>query len=65
MGVKTKFDKKLDIFAKELRKKSTDAEIKLGWKLRAQNFKVLRFWNNDIFDNFDGVLTCILETLSH
>ena len=31
--------------------------------LRSQGFTVLRFWNNDIFTNEDGVLTSILTAL--
>ena len=31
--------------------------------LRAQGFRVMRFWNNDIFENEEGVLTLILEAL--
>jgi len=31
--------------------------------LKAQGFRVLRFWNNDVLGNMDGVLTVILETL--
>lgn len=31
-----------------------------GW-LRAQGFTVLRFWNNEILSNFEGVLERILE----
>jgi very-short-patch-repair endonuclease len=31
--------------------------------LRAQGFRVLRFWNNDIFGNEEGVLQCILSAL--
>jgi very-short-patch-repair endonuclease len=31
--------------------------------LRAQGFRVLRFWNNDIFENEEGVLTSILDAL--
>jgi very-short-patch-repair endonuclease len=30
-----------------------------GW-LRAQGFTVLRFWNNDIMENLEGVLEAIL-----
>jgi very-short-patch-repair endonuclease len=33
-----------------------------GW-LRSQGFRILRFWNNDIFDNEEGVLTVILAAL--
>jgi very-short-patch-repair endonuclease len=32
-------------------------------ELNAQGFKVLRFWNNEIIDNFEGVLTVILQHL--
>jgi very-short-patch-repair endonuclease len=32
--------------------------------LRAQGFEVLRFWNNDILPEPDGVLTMILEVLT-
>jgi very-short-patch-repair endonuclease len=31
--------------------------------LRSQGFTVLRFWNNDIFKNEEGVLTSILNAL--
>jgi very-short-patch-repair endonuclease len=31
--------------------------------LQAQGFRVLRFWNNDIFENEEGVLTSILNAL--
>ena len=31
--------------------------------LRAQGFRVLRFWNSDIFENEEGVLGRILEVL--
>ena len=30
---------------------------------QSQGYRVLRFWNNDIFDNEDGVLTIILAAL--
>ena len=29
--------------------------------LKAQGFRVLRFWNNDILTNPEGVLTAILD----
>ena len=32
--------------------------------LTAQGFRVLRFWNNDIFNNEEGVLTSILNALA-
>jgi very-short-patch-repair endonuclease len=31
--------------------------------LNAQGFRVLRLWNNDIFENEEGVLTSILDAL--
>jgi very-short-patch-repair endonuclease len=31
--------------------------------LTGQGFRILRFWNNDIFDNEEGVLTRILDAL--
>jgi very-short-patch-repair endonuclease len=31
--------------------------------LRSQGFRVLRFWNDDIFNNEEGVLTSILDAL--
>jgi very-short-patch-repair endonuclease len=32
--------------------------------LRGQGFRILRFWNNDLFDNEEGVLTSILNALT-
>ena len=32
-------------------------------KLKALGFRVLRFWNNEIIDNFEGVLIVILQNL--
>ena len=31
--------------------------------LTSQGFRILRFWNNDVLENLDGVLTTILQTL--
>jgi very-short-patch-repair endonuclease len=31
----------------------------------SQGYRVLRFWNNEVFENMDGVLTAILEAISH
>jgi very-short-patch-repair endonuclease len=33
--------------------------------LRQQGFRVLRFWNNEVFNNTDGVLEVIVEHLGH
>lgn len=32
--------------------------------LRTHGWRVLRFWNNDVLTNFDGVLTVIAESLT-
>ena len=32
--------------------------------LESQGFLVLRFWNNEVFQNLEGVLTCILEVVA-
>jgi very-short-patch-repair endonuclease len=31
--------------------------------LRSQNFRALRFWNNDVLHNQDGVIQLVLEML--
>jgi very-short-patch-repair endonuclease len=31
--------------------------------LKGQNFNVLRFWNNDVLENFEGVMAIIMNTL--
>ncbi len=38
-------------------------QLRDSW-LRSQGFKVLRFWNNDVFENTEGVLETILQELS-
>ena len=37
-------------------------EIRTKW-LESQGFRVIRFWNNDISTNIDGVITRITEAL--
>jgi very-short-patch-repair endonuclease len=32
--------------------------------MKAQGWRVLRFWNNDVLNNLDGVLTIITENLT-
>ena len=39
------------------------ADAKRTTALEAQGYLVLRFWNNDVLQNMDGVLESILETL--
>jgi very-short-patch-repair endonuclease len=31
--------------------------------LQSQGYRVLRFWNNEVFENIDGVMAVIMETL--
>ncbi|WP_243455529.1 endonuclease domain-containing protein [Sphingosinicella sp. BN140058] len=40
-----------------------DVDTMRGAWLRRQGFTTLRFWNNDIFNNEEGVLTSILSAL--
>ncbi len=37
-------------------------EIRTKW-LQSQGFRVIRFWNNDVSSNIDGVITRIKEAL--
>jgi len=37
-------------------------EQRTSW-LNAQGYSVLRFWNNEVVENMDGVLTTILKAL--
>ena len=42
---------------------SADDKARDEW-LRAEGFTVLRFWDNDVLENRDGVVEKILEALS-
>jgi very-short-patch-repair endonuclease len=42
----------------------SEADAKRTAELEAQGYLVLRFWNNDVLRNIDGVLECIIDTLS-
>ncbi len=62
-----KIGNKLVNIAKVLRKRSTKEEteekkdkIRDMW-FKEQVFKVLRFWNNDVFINIKGILEAIRE----
>jgi very-short-patch-repair endonuclease len=41
----------------------TKDEARTAW-LESQNFRVVRFWNNEVLENLDGVLTRLLEVLN-
>jgi Protein of unknown function (DUF559) len=54
--------------AGQLKKQSIGAIVSFvglvrDMKLNAMGFRVLRFWNNEIIDNFEGALTVILQNL--
>ena len=54
------FEKKLNIEldgSQHAANKDKD-KIRDSW-LNSQGYQVLRFWNNEVFDNLDGVLTVI------
>ncbi len=38
-------------------------DVERDIKLNSMRFSVLRFWNNEIIDNFEGVLMAILQQL--
>ena len=40
-----------------------DADGRRDAYLRSQGFRILRFWNNDIFNNEEGVAEAILQAL--
>ncbi len=39
-----------------------DSDIRTRW-LESRSYRVIRFWNNDVLSNTDGVLTMILQAL--
>jgi len=41
----------------------TQHELKRRAWLEANRYRVLRFWNNDVFENIDGVLETIVRAL--
>lgn len=40
-----------------------EADLKRTGRLNSQGYTVLRFWNNDVIDNLEGVLERIAEAL--
>ncbi|MDI6822231.1 MAG: DUF559 domain-containing protein [Actinomycetota bacterium] len=45
-------------------KREKDEDIQRDRWLRNQSFKVLRFWDNEILENIEGVLEMIRENSS-
>ena len=39
-------------------------DIERNFYLESQNFRILRFWNNEILENLEGVLSVIKEALN-
>jgi len=44
--------------------KGKESDLKRDTYLSDQGFRVLRFWNNDVLNNRDGVMLRVLEVLS-
>ncbi len=42
---------------------SEEADAARTAALRSQGFRIIRFWNNDVLENMDGVPAVILEAL--
>ncbi len=43
-------------------KRAKDDDLRDAWFV-ARGYRTLRFWNNEVFENFDGVLTAIATAL--
>jgi len=41
-----------------------DADVARTTYLESRGYRVLRFWNNDVLQNIEGVVTSILDALS-
>ena len=44
--------------------KGFNEEARTAW-LESQGFRVIRFWNNEVHSNLDGVITRITEALQN
>jgi very-short-patch-repair endonuclease len=42
---------------------TAEADRKRSQYLDSQGFRIIRFWNNDVLSNLDGVLATVLEAL--
>ena len=58
------FERKLIIEADGSQHIANSKDINRDNWLKSQGFEVLRFWDNDIFKNRDGVLKKVLEKLT-
>lgn len=57
------FEKKLMIEIDGGQHLNNKKDLARDEKLKALGFRVLRFWNNEVTENFDGVLAVILQHL--
>jgi very-short-patch-repair endonuclease len=48
-------------FASRPKDGNTTSNVQLGWRLKA--FRVLRFWNNKVLNNLEGVLERTVQEL--
>jgi len=44
---------------------NTDYDQNRSTYLEQQDYRVLRFWNNDVLGNLDGVMSVVEEALTH
>ena len=58
------FDQKLIIEVDGSQHMNSSADLQRDQWLNSQDFKVLRFWNNEVLQNIEGVLERILDNLS-
>jgi very-short-patch-repair endonuclease len=58
------FDQKLIIEVDGSQHMNSSADLQRDQWLNSQGYKVLRFWNNEVLQNIEGVLERILDDLS-
>jgi very-short-patch-repair endonuclease len=58
------FERKLVVEIDGGQHDGSEADIFRDARLRAEGFNVLRYWNNDVLGNPEGVLTDLLERLA-
>ncbi|MEQ1487384.1 MAG: endonuclease domain-containing protein [Methylotenera sp.] len=57
------FEKKLIIEIDGGQHLESEKDLTRDAKLNAQGYQVLRFWNNEVMQNFEGVLSVIVQKL--
>jgi very-short-patch-repair endonuclease len=51
------------VFARELRRAESVADVKRTSYLESRGYRVLRFWNNEVTENLEGVLSVLLAEI--